>query len=65
MVNNRIKRFRLGVDTGGTFTDVVLVEEVTGEISQMIIKESIWVDHIILGAAKPVWQEDFHGMSPH
>ena len=32
MVNNRIKRFRLGVDTGGTFTDVVLVEEVTGEI---------------------------------
>ncbi len=27
------RRFRAGVDVGGTFTDVVLVEEATGEIS--------------------------------
>lgn len=30
--NNRGRRFRVGVDVGGTFTDVVLVEEESGEI---------------------------------
>ena len=30
--NDDHRRFRVGVDVGGTFTDVVLVEETTGEI---------------------------------
>jgi|TARA_B100001964_G_scaffold97732_2_gene109322 N-methylhydantoinase A len=31
-VNEVKRRFRIGVDTGGTFTDVVLVDEASGEI---------------------------------
>jgi N-methylhydantoinase A len=31
--NSDNRRFRAGVDVGGTFTDIVLVEEATGEIS--------------------------------
>ena len=30
--NSQVRRFRVGVDVGGTFTDVVLVEEESGEI---------------------------------
>ncbi len=30
--NSRGRRFRVGVDVGGTFTDVVLVEEESGEV---------------------------------
>ena len=32
MTSDDHRRFRVGVDVGGTFTDVVLVEETSGEI---------------------------------
>ena len=28
-----VKRLRVGIDTGGTFTDVVAYDEVTGELT--------------------------------
>ncbi len=57
-----VRRFRVGVDVGGTFTDVVLVEEDTGEIlvAKVATVPADPSEGCVNGIDKAIWNYSLH-----